>query len=202
MTACRTKASDRLACSRAGRLATSLAAALAAKVRGLAPAAFDLDAACAVVATMPTSASAAATNRSLRSTERAPLERRAESSRPAWDETQTLPAGIAADQRIEPDPWQCVQPRREVDVSVLTGGRGSGPSPGCEDVVAMKATTNERIADSLQELGTETAFSVLARAKELERAGRRIVHLEIGEPDFETPAHITEAGIRALRAGE
>ena len=66
----------------------------------------------------------------------------------------------------------------------------------------MKATTNERLADSLQELGTETAFSVLARAKELERAGRRIVHLEIGEPDFETPAHITEAGIRALRAGE
>ena len=51
-------------------------------------------------------------------------------------------------------------------------------------------------------LGTETAFSVLARARAMERAGRDIIHLEIGEPDFDTPAHITEAGIAALRAGE
>jgi aspartate aminotransferase len=63
-------------------------------------------------------------------------------------------------------------------------------------------TTSGELADSLQELGTETAFTVLARAKELERAGRDIVHLEIGEPDFDTPAHITEAAIKALRAGE
>jgi aspartate aminotransferase len=66
----------------------------------------------------------------------------------------------------------------------------------------MKTTAAARLADSLEELGTETAFSVLARAKELERAGRDVVHLEIGEPDFDTPAHITEAAVRALRAGE
>jgi aspartate/methionine/tyrosine aminotransferase len=50
-------------------------------------------------------------------------------------------------------------------------------------------------------LGTETAFSVLAKAKALERRGRDIIHLEIGEPDFDTPAHVVEAGCRALRDG-
>ena len=58
------------------------------------------------------------------------------------------------------------------------------------------------LADSLERLGTETAFSVLARARELEREGREIIHLEIGEPDFETPLHIREAAAAALRAGE
>jgi aspartate/methionine/tyrosine aminotransferase len=50
-------------------------------------------------------------------------------------------------------------------------------------------------------LGTETAFEVLARAKALEAQGKNIVHLEIGEPDFATPAHIVEAGCAALRDG-
>jgi aspartate/methionine/tyrosine aminotransferase len=58
------------------------------------------------------------------------------------------------------------------------------------------------LAHSLARLGTETAFSVLARARELEREGREIVHLEIGEPDFDTPAHVREAASAALRAGE
>lgn len=58
------------------------------------------------------------------------------------------------------------------------------------------------LAASLERLGTETAFSVLARARELERAGRDVIHLEIGEPDFETPAHVTEAAVAAMRAGE
>jgi aspartate aminotransferase len=58
-----------------------------------------------------------------------------------------------------------------------------------------------RLADSLERLGTETAFTVLARANELERAGRQIVHLEIGEPDFPTPAHICDAAAAAMRAG-
>ena len=57
------------------------------------------------------------------------------------------------------------------------------------------------LAASLDRLGTETAFEVLARAKALEAAGRRIIHLEIGEPDFETPAHVVEAGVKALRDG-
>jgi aspartate aminotransferase len=53
----------------------------------------------------------------------------------------------------------------------------------------------------MDRLGTETAFSVLAKAKALEAGGREIIHLEIGEPDFGTPAHVVEAGCRALRDG-
>jgi aspartate aminotransferase len=53
----------------------------------------------------------------------------------------------------------------------------------------------------MADLGTETAFDVLARARALEAQGRRILHLEIGEPDFPTPGHIVEAGVRALRDG-
>jgi len=58
------------------------------------------------------------------------------------------------------------------------------------------------LAESLGRLGTETAFSVLAKAKALEREGRDIIHLEIGEPDFSTPQHICEAAADALRAGQ
>jgi aspartate/methionine/tyrosine aminotransferase len=50
-------------------------------------------------------------------------------------------------------------------------------------------------------LGTETAFEVLSKAKALERQGKSIIHLEIGEPDFDTPANIVEAAAGALRAG-
>ena len=59
-----------------------------------------------------------------------------------------------------------------------------------------------QLADSLGRLGTETAFEVLARAKALEAEGRRIIHLQIGEPDFATPRHIVEAGRKALADGE
>ena len=65
----------------------------------------------------------------------------------------------------------------------------------------MAVDLRNRLADSLARLGTETAFSVLARAKQLEREGRDIIHLEIGEPDFDTPAHICEAGAAAIREG-
>src|SRR6185369_16232358 len=57
-----------------------------------------------------------------------------------------------------------------------------------------------KVAERMGRLGTESAFEVLARAKALERQGREIVHLEIGEPDFDTPAHIKEAAKRALDA--
>ena len=57
------------------------------------------------------------------------------------------------------------------------------------------------LASGLSRLGTETAFEVLARAKALEAEGREIIHLQIGEPDFDTPAHIVEAGVKALRDG-
>jgi aspartate/methionine/tyrosine aminotransferase len=56
-------------------------------------------------------------------------------------------------------------------------------------------------AQRMSRLGTESAFEVLARAKALERQGREIVHLEIGEPDFDTPAHIRDAAKRALDNG-
>lgn len=50
-------------------------------------------------------------------------------------------------------------------------------------------------------LGTETAFSVLARANKLASEGKKIINLGIGQPDFQTPEHIVEAGIKALRDG-
>jgi aspartate/methionine/tyrosine aminotransferase len=56
-------------------------------------------------------------------------------------------------------------------------------------------------AERMKVLGTETAFEVLAKAKALERQGKNIVHLEIGEPDFDTPKHIKDAAVKALYAG-
>ena len=53
----------------------------------------------------------------------------------------------------------------------------------------------------METLGTETAFEVLAKAKALEKQGKDVVHLEIGEPDFDTPKNVKEAAIKALGAG-
>ena len=58
-----------------------------------------------------------------------------------------------------------------------------------------------RLADRMNRLGTETAFEVLVRAKALEATGVDVIHLEIGEPDFDTPANVVEAGCDALRGG-
>ncbi len=58
-----------------------------------------------------------------------------------------------------------------------------------------------KLATRMGRLGTETAFEVLIRAKALEAQGRDVIHLEIGEPDFDTPAHVIEAGCDALRSG-
>src|SRR5204863_8724423 len=58
-----------------------------------------------------------------------------------------------------------------------------------------------KVAERMGRLGTESAFEVLARAKALERQGREIIHLEIGEPDFDTPKHIREAAKQALDNG-
>ncbi|HTW06678.1 MAG TPA: pyridoxal phosphate-dependent aminotransferase [Acidimicrobiales bacterium] len=58
-----------------------------------------------------------------------------------------------------------------------------------------------KLASRMGRLGTESAFAVLAQAQALERSGRKVVHLEIGEPDFSTPAHIVEAAQAGLRAG-
>ena len=56
--------------------------------------------------------------------------------------------------------------------------------------------------ESLCKLGTETAFSVLAKASELQKFGKTIINLGIGQPDFSTPKHIVEAGVKALRDGQ
>ena len=58
-----------------------------------------------------------------------------------------------------------------------------------------------RLASRMSRLGTETAFEVLNRARALEKKGKEIIHLEIGEPDFDTPANIIEAGVDALYMG-
>ena len=58
-----------------------------------------------------------------------------------------------------------------------------------------------RLADSLERLGTETAFDVLARAQRLKDAGQDIINLGIGQPDFPTPANIVDAAAKALRDG-
>ena len=58
------------------------------------------------------------------------------------------------------------------------------------------------LCEALDRLGAESAFEVLARAKGIEAQGRRVVHMEIGEPDFDTPGHIKEAGIAAIRAND
>jgi aspartate aminotransferase len=64
-----------------------------------------------------------------------------------------------------------------------------------------ETSTETKLADRMSRLGTESAFEVLARARALEAQGRKIIHLGIGEPDFDTPAHITVAAVEALRAG-
>jgi aspartate aminotransferase len=58
-----------------------------------------------------------------------------------------------------------------------------------------------RLARRMARLGTETAFEVLNRARELERQGKDIIHLEIGEPDFDTPENIIRSAVSALNAG-
>src|SRR5256712_6645857 len=58
-----------------------------------------------------------------------------------------------------------------------------------------------RFAERMTRRGTEGAFVVLAKARRLEASGKKIVHLEIGEPDFATPDNIIEAGISAMQNG-
>ena len=54
------------------------------------------------------------------------------------------------------------------------------------------------LATRMERIGTETAFEAAARARALEATGREVIHLEIGEPDFDTPRHVSEAAARAL----
>jgi aspartate aminotransferase len=58
-----------------------------------------------------------------------------------------------------------------------------------------------QLAENLNNLGTETAFEVLARAAKLSAAGKDVINLGIGQPDFKTPGHVVEAAIKAMRDG-
>ncbi len=64
------------------------------------------------------------------------------------------------------------------------------------------AMTAMSLADRMSKLGTESAFEVLARAQAIEASGGKVIHLEIGEPDFPTAPHIVEAAVEALHAGK
>ncbi|MEO9262655.1 MAG: pyridoxal phosphate-dependent aminotransferase [Candidatus Baltobacteraceae bacterium] len=64
----------------------------------------------------------------------------------------------------------------------------------------MLAVNDNHIADAVARLGAENAFQVLARAREIEATGKRVVHMEIGEPDFDTPEHIKKAAVESLMA--
>tara|TARA_Y100000034_G_C6859843_1_gene391207 strand:- start:332 stop:1495 length:1164 start_codon:yes stop_codon:yes gene_type:complete len=58
-----------------------------------------------------------------------------------------------------------------------------------------------KITENINRLGTEAAFKVLAEAKKLEKEGKEIIHLSLGQPDFKTPGHIVDATIKALNEG-
>src|SRR5579872_19010 len=63
----------------------------------------------------------------------------------------------------------------------------------------MQTAPRFALAETMSQLGTESAFVMLAKARALEAQGRSIIHLEVGEPDFDTPEHVKEAGIAAIR---
>src|SRR5207248_6683453 len=98
-------------------------------------------------------------------------------------------------ERVEPHAVQGPLARRPVRVAhqELAGGD--------LDEVHEDIMRPMKVAERMGRLGTESAFEVLARAKALERQGKQIIHLEIGEPDFDTPEHIKAAAKRALDAG-
>ncbi|MGH9491030.1 MAG: pyridoxal phosphate-dependent aminotransferase [Terriglobales bacterium] len=73
--------------------------------------------------------------------------------------------------------------------------------PATEPATAPTAPFSPPLVAAISRLGGEGAYEVLARARALEAEGRSVIHLEIGEPDFPTPAHILEAGAQALRDG-
>ncbi len=62
--------------------------------------------------------------------------------------------------------------------------------------------TADRTALTMSRIGVESAFEVLVRARALEAGGRHVVHLEVGEPDFDTPAHIKAAAVASMESGD
>lgn len=79
--------------------------------------------------------------------------------------------------------------------------RGSLPYLPILFKIAYNTKFNMRLSERMSRLGTETAFDVLVRARQLEAEGKSVIHLEIGEPDFDTPGNIVDAAVTALRNG-
>src|SRR5439155_6308700 len=86
-----------------------------------------------------------------------------------------------------------IRQHREIASNVFGGHR-----PPLQFSVTLSAM---KLAEKMSRIGTESAFEVLAKARALEKQGKNVIHLEIGEPDFPTPAHIVEAGQKALAEG-
>src|SRR5690349_18925656 len=93
---------------------------------------------------------------------------------------------------------------------VSTRGTGATAEFGYKDKLRRRAIVEPmhkpaqselRLARRMERLGTETAFEVLVKARALEAKGQDIVHLEIGEPDFDTPRNIIDAATNALNQG-
>src|SRR6202049_3712674 len=76
-----------------------------------------------------------------------------------------------------------------------------GPTEGASLLMAQTMQHELQLAHRMSRLGTETAFEVLTKARASERRGKSIIHLEIGEPDFDTPANVVEAAVDALHKG-
>src|ERR1700733_10404572 len=72
---------------------------------------------------------------------------------------------------------------------------------GAPVIMAQTTQYELQLARRISRLGTETAFEVLNKARALERQGKSIIHLEIGEPDFDTPANVIEAAVDDLHQG-
>src|SRR5258708_53808 len=92
----------------------------------------------------------------------------------------------------------CRSAMRSSSSNFATAYRSTRNDP---DETQPNETGPMKLAGSMTRLGTETAFDVLVRARALEAQGRDIIHLEIGEPDFNTPRHIVDAGKAALDEG-
>src|SRR6202049_3029287 len=102
--------------------------------------------------------------------------------------------------------WDCVSlPRCYVAVgTVIAHARGYNlqfPAHRSFPAVERAIQHELQLAQRMSRLGTETAFEVLNKARALERQGKSIIHLEIGEPDFDTPSNVIDAGVNALRTG-
>jgi hypothetical protein len=77
---------------------------------------------------------------------------------------------------------------------------GADAARGAAQMTTQTLEHELLLAPGMSRLGNETAFEVLSKAKALERQGKSIIHLEIGEPDFDTPSNIVDTAAAALRA--